>query len=86
MARDTGKYAYYLVGIAKNSPTHRALLADAEGRGVKHIPTLIGVRLGDYYSGGQVIQQVAQSEKKNEESYSSDALSSAALADDAWPE
>lgn len=49
MARDIKKYAYYTIGILRDSETHRALLRDAEEHNTKQIPTIIGIRVSEYY-------------------------------------
>lgn len=49
MARDTKKYAYYTIGILRDSATHRAILRDAEEHNTKQIPTVIGIRISEYY-------------------------------------
>lgn len=49
MARDTKKYAYYTIGILRDSETHRALLRDAEEHNTKQVPTIIGIRVSEYY-------------------------------------
>ncbi len=49
MARDNSKYAYYTIGILRDSETHRAILRDAEEHNTKQIPTIIGIRISEYY-------------------------------------
>ncbi len=90
MARDKEKYDYYLVGVPKGSQTHKALLEDADKCGTKQIPTLICIRLGDYYEmrqgGGQVVQITKPEESKEEVGYSKAALSNADAASSFWAE
>lgn len=49
MARNNKKYAYYTIGILRESPTHRAILKDAEEHNTKQIPTLLGIRVSEIY-------------------------------------
>lgn len=94
MARDKEEYAYYLVGIHRNSSTHQALLADAKGKGVKQLPVLIGIRLGDYYEmmqrgqhaiiSNQQPPQSSQEEEKPDNGYSPAAQQNATQALDMW--
>lgn len=50
MARDKEKYAYFPVGIPRDSDTYRKLMKDAENTG-SEISRLIVTRLSDYYAG-----------------------------------
>jgi len=90
MARNKGKYTYYLVGILTDSPTHRAFLADAEKSSAKQLPTLISTRLGDYYEIMQkhaIVEQqspLPKEEEKPNNGYSAIASTNAAQALDEW--
>lgn len=47
--RDYNKNAYLTIVIPKKSETYKALVADAKNRGISQLPTLAGIRVGDYY-------------------------------------
>lgn len=51
MARNTDKNAYWYVGIPKHSLTYQRLVADANDKGVS-VPTLIAMRIDDFYKYG----------------------------------
>jgi hypothetical protein len=51
MKRDYEKHIHLTISIVKGSPTHLALLHDAEQIGTKQLPTVAAVRLKDYYAG-----------------------------------
>ncbi len=48
MARDTQKYAYFYVGIPRDSETLQKLLQDVEETG-ETVPRLLAVRIADFY-------------------------------------
>ena len=50
-ARDYESYIHLTICIERGSPTHLALLRDAEEIGTKQLPTVAAVRLKDYYAG-----------------------------------
>ncbi len=88
--KDREKYIYLTIGIPRDSSTHKALLADAEEHNTKQLPTIVSVRLGDYYRmRQQAITVIPYEQAKSTESNegpSVEALSNAAEADDAWPD
>lgn len=49
MARNVEKYIYLTIGILRGGATHVALIKDAEEHCTKHIPTIAGIRLSEYY-------------------------------------
>ena len=49
MSRDNKKYVYYTIGILRDGETHKAILRDAEEHNTKQIPTILGIRIGEYY-------------------------------------
>lgn len=87
--RNKEKYVYLTIGIFRDSQTYKDLLADAEQHNTKHLPTVAGIRLGDYYSmkrHGITSVSVQPSEQPKEESnsYTDVALSNALAAGDEW--
>jgi hypothetical protein len=50
-SRDYTKYVYLTIALAKNGPTHQALLRDAKEVDTKQYPTVAALRLKDYYAG-----------------------------------
>lgn len=99
MARNPQKYVYLTIGILRGSQTHKDLIADAEEHNTKHLPTIAGIRLSEYYrlkrqgSLGAIATPEASQNSSDLQSMSgdidsdySDALSNAAEADDAWPD
>ncbi len=49
--RNYNTHIYLTIAIEKDSPTHRALVADALEIGTKQYPTVAAMRLKDYYAG-----------------------------------
>ncbi len=50
MARDTGKYVYFTVGILRDSETLQKLLQDArESSMPNEIAKVLGLRIADFY-------------------------------------
>jgi hypothetical protein len=50
MKRDYERYVFFTIGLRRDAATYEALLADAASNSVKQLPTLITIRLGDYYT------------------------------------
>jgi|ERR1041385_788395 hypothetical protein len=100
MARNPKKYVYLTIGILRDSQTHKDLIADAEEHNTKHLPTVAGIRLSEYYrlrrQGllGTVptsqdmpsTQDIPNDTSDDVGSEYSDAFSNAAEADNAWPD
>lgn len=94
MARNQKKYVYFTIGILRGSQTHKDLIADAEEHNTKHLPTVAGIRLSEYYRLlrqellGTVSQHTSglQSNPDVDLPEYSDALSNAAEANNAWPD
>jgi hypothetical protein len=52
VARNSKKYAYFTVGILRNSETYRLLLLDANNSSKpREIGAVLATRIGDYYQG-----------------------------------
>lgn len=52
MARDTRKYAYFTVGILKDSETYKLLMRDANNSSKpSEVAAVLATRIGDYYGG-----------------------------------
>lgn len=87
MARNPKKYLYLTIGIKRGSPTHLALLEDAEEHGTKQLPTLAGIRLGEYYEmkrHGTLVTMPSQEEKIP--AHIADVVENIDAANEAWPE
>jgi hypothetical protein len=85
--RDAGAYVYLTIGILRGSPAHLSLLADAEEHGVKQLPTLASIRLGDYYEmkrQGVTVAPVQDGSKVTPPL--ADIAENIDAANDAWPE
>jgi hypothetical protein len=87
--RDTKKYIYLTIGILRDSQTHKDLLADAQEHNTKHLPTVAGIRLGDYYGMrregiAKVGAPVPAQSNEEHASYTNVALSNAVAASDEW--
>jgi hypothetical protein len=50
-ARDYEHFSYWTIAIKKGSPTHNAILDDAEDHtSLKQIPTLLSLRIEEFYA------------------------------------
>lgn len=57
MPRDNERYAYYMVGIPRESALHQKILHDARERGMLDaVARLLVVRLGDWYDQGGTVK------------------------------
>lgn len=87
MARDPGKYLYLTIGIKRGSPTHLALLEDAEEHNMKQLPSLAGLRLSEYYEmKKQGKLPVMTSMKEEVPSAIAEIVDNIDAANEAWPE
>ena len=88
--RDYESYIHLTICIERGSPTHLALLRDAEEIGTKQLPTVAAVRLKDCYAGAleALPQRVDQEAQPNAPSVLSIdaamAASNATAAVDEW--
>jgi hypothetical protein len=86
MTRDAKKYVYLTIGMPRNGYTHKALLADAAEHNTKHLPTIAGIRLSEYYRlrDKGIVPSVAPTSDALVEI--DDLAVNADAANDAWPE
>ncbi len=87
MKRDTASYLNLTIRIVRGSPTHLALLRDAEERGVKQLPMLAGIRLGDYYEMKEqrVSFTFAQNHAEVAPDHIAELVENIDAASEAWP-
>jgi hypothetical protein len=48
--RDYEHFTYWTIAVEKDSETHKAILADANARHTKQIPTVLSLRIEEYYA------------------------------------